>query len=306
MSQTQAQLAQQMVSYLQSIYGSIDNLNAYQKLHGAEIFGSWNDLLTHYQTGSASVSQILGGKLSYAQWQATNKANAATVTGTPGNPSTSQRDAFATLKSTLDQYGLGSLSDWLWKEITTDVPESQIFLDLRNQDAYKKRFVGIVARQKEGLPAISESDYIATEEAYRSQLQRLGVPLSQLTDPNAFLGYFVKDVSPNELSSRVDLWEAMNNAPGTTARLRGLFEGYAGVKGASNADLYKAVIGDDTSALQQIAGTQFQEGNFTIDQLQSEFKKAINAEAATFRGGGGVIAEQGGIKNLSGAEGQLT
>lgn len=252
-------------------------------------------------------TNIAGGKYSYDQWTKDFNTKQNT-TGSPNSPSTdpSKRDAYATLLQTLQQYGLGDLGDWLWKEITTDTPESQIFLDLRNTDAYKKRFPGIVARQKEGLPAISESDYIATEEGYRQQLRRLGVPLDQLTNPGAFLNYFTKDVSPNELSSRVDVWEALNNAPGTTARMRGLFETYAGVKGASNADLYSAIVGADTTHLHTLAGTTFGDQNFTVDQLQKEFKKAVAQEAATFRGGGGQIAEQQGIKSLGGAENVLT
>lgn len=289
----------QMVSFLKQQFGG--DITAFNKWSSGQDYASWDAMTAHFMASSPSVDQLLSGKMTFDQWKAMQFQGSPTTSGDK-----SQRDAYATLMDTLNQYGLGGLAGWLWGEITADKPESQIFLDLRQQDAYKKRFAGIVARQKEGLPAISEADYLSTEEAYRQQLMRLGVPASQLTDPQKFVNYFAKDISPTELSTRVDVWENLNNAPGTTARLKGLFETYAGVKGASNADLYSAIVGADTSALQKIAGTTFQEGNFTVDQLQSEFKKAVNTEAATFRGGGGVIAENQGVKNLLGAEGNLT
>jgi hypothetical protein len=114
------------------------------------------------------------------------------------------RDAYATLQQTLSDYGLSGLSSWLWNEIINDTPAAQIFIDLRKTDTYKSRFAGMELRRKAGLSAISEQEYIGLESAYRSIFRRSGLPEGLYDKPDDFANFIGQDVSPDEMSARVD------------------------------------------------------------------------------------------------------
>lgn len=248
---------------------------------------------------------IANGSYSYTQWTKdfTSKNPGGTTTTDPGGGSKDQKDAYATLLDTLGQYGLSDLADWLWKEILADKPASQIFIDLRKTDAYKNRFVGLIERQKLGLQSMSESEYIRTESDLRRTLKEHGVDLG--TDPKAFLPYFAKDLSADEVSQRADIWYTMTKSPQTAARVKGLFEQFTGIGNITDDQMFHMLVENDSDLLKSLNHGLASKGvqTLSLDNLKSQIQKAMQTEAATWLGGGGQVAQQGGLKTgLIGSE----
>lgn len=131
-----------------------------------------------------------------------------------GKGTPDQNDAYATLKSTLDLYGLGSLADWAWGEIIAGKPDSQILLDLQQTAEFKQRFPAIDQRLKAGLPALSPAEYIAYENQARQMFRAAGFPPSFYDQTDDFTKYLVDDVSVAELAQRTQLYvDAAFNVP---------------------------------------------------------------------------------------------
>ena len=112
-------------------------------------------------------------------------------------------DATAILKQLLDQYGLGGMAQWAWDQSTNGIPTSAIMQDLTTTPQFKARFPGIGAREKAGLPPISPGEYISYEDQMKQMENRFQLPAGSLTDPAAIGNWIGKDVSPAELTSRV-------------------------------------------------------------------------------------------------------
>lgn len=89
-----------------------------------------------------------------------------------------RQSAYDLLYNEFDRYGLGSLVAPLKDLITSGVSPSEFTLRLRETDAYKKRFSANEARIKNGLRALSESEYIRNEDAYQEVMRRRGLPES--------------------------------------------------------------------------------------------------------------------------------
>ncbi len=87
-------------------------------------------------------------------------------------------DARNTINRVLNEYGLGELADFTYREIIaqdiTD-PDAIIF-KLRDQPAYQRRFAGNATRAKKGLPELDPGSYIALENQYRETLRSNGLP----------------------------------------------------------------------------------------------------------------------------------
>jgi hypothetical protein len=80
-----------------------------------------------------------------------------------------------------------------------------VSLGLQQSQAYKDRFAGNEARKAAGLNVLSPAEYIATENAYDQVLRAAGVPAQFYNDPSEKATLIGADVSPSELSTRVDL-----------------------------------------------------------------------------------------------------
>lgn len=208
------------------------------------------------------------------------------------------RNAYAALLETLNEFGLGELSSWLWNQIVGDVPEAEIFINLRQTDAYKRRFPGMDVRRQKGLRALSEAEYIRNEEGYKNVLRSVGADPGKYDNPTDFLDYFSKDISVEEAGERAEIWRAMTKAPQTTARIKGMFKQYAGMTNVTDEQLFEALVERDADILTQLHTglthhTAIQ--NLSVSAIREYADRAIRAEAATFRSGGGSIASQQGV-----------
>lgn len=130
------------------------------------------------------------------------------------NSNTTGSDAIATIDTVLQQYGLSSLSQWAWNEITNGASSDQVLLDMYNQPAFQQRFPGIAIRQQKGLPAISPSDYVNYEDTLAQLENQYGLPSGFLTDPTRVANLIGGDVSTTEVQDRVENgYQAVATAP---------------------------------------------------------------------------------------------
>ena len=89
-----------------------------------------------------------------------------------GNPA--QNDAYGYVADLLARYDLGSLSDWAWQQIVDGRNGEQVIQSLRQREEYATRFKGMAIRQANGLPAVSEGEYIAYERQAQQLMRRRG------------------------------------------------------------------------------------------------------------------------------------
>lgn len=118
-----------------------------------------------------------------------------------------RQDARATISRVLSTYGLGSLSDALWKKYTeeyVDVSNADaIMFSIREEDAYKKRFAANEARRKAGLSELDPASYIQMEKTYKDIMQVANMPPGFYDSTDDFQKFIEGDVSPDELYSRL-------------------------------------------------------------------------------------------------------
>jgi hypothetical protein len=163
-----------------------------------------------------------------------------------------RQSAYDLLYSEFDRYGLGSLVTPLKDLITSGVSPSEFTLRLRETEAYKKRFSANEARIKNGLRALSESEYIRNEDAYQEVMRRRGLPpeyyaKGDLGVQKGFDALLAGDVSSTELEDRiVTAQDRVLNANPEIART--LKEFYPGI---SNGDILAYAL-DPANALNQI------------------------------------------------------
>lgn len=100
------------------------------------------------------------------------------------------------------------LTGELEKLMIDGASELEITQRIRQDAAYATRFPGMAMRAADGLPAISEADYIDLELDYRGAMRRAGLEEKFYEDPKRFGELIAGDVSAAELTSRVALAEA--------------------------------------------------------------------------------------------------
>lgn len=126
-----------------------------------------------------------------------------TVTRTGVPTAGADTPAKAMLKMYLDDWGLGSLVEWAWGQLTSGASAEQVMLSLREQRDYKVRFAGNETRRQMGLPPLSESQYLAYESQARQMMRAAGLPSNLFDTPDDFAKYIGNDVSVSELAERV-------------------------------------------------------------------------------------------------------
>lgn len=128
--------------------------------------------------------------------------------GAPAPVGTAQRSAQAIIMGFLNQYGLGSLAAWAWKQYLAlgGGPDAitQIQFELPDQPAFKARFPAYAKLAKEGH-ALSPGDMIALEQSYAQALHGAGLPAGFYDHPNDFAAFMLNDVSPSEVAQRAQL-----------------------------------------------------------------------------------------------------
>lgn len=121
--------------------------------------------------------------------------------------------AKADISTTLRMWGLDSLTDWAWGEITAENGE-MLPVSIRQQQAYKDRFAGIEARIATGKNPISENEYVQLENNYQSIMHSYGIPTGLFDTRENMAKLIAQDVSPSELNDRLKLYQdAAFNAP---------------------------------------------------------------------------------------------
>jgi len=163
-----------------------------------------------------------------------------------------RRSAYDLLLSEFKNYGLEALVTPLKSLIEEGVSPSEFTLRLRETDAYKKRFAANAQRVAKGLRALSEAEYIGTEDQYQDVMRRYGMPESYYTKgemgiQSGFEKFLAGDVSAVELEDRIQTAQnrVLNSNPEVAKALK---EFYPGI---SNGDILAYVL-DPTNAIEQI------------------------------------------------------
>jgi hypothetical protein len=191
-------------------------------------------------------------------------------TGLP--PSDEQRDALAYIRNVLDQYGLGSEADWAWSQIVEGVGQTQLLQALRQRDTYKQRFSGMAQRQANGLPAISEAEYIQYERQAYQLMLAAGLP-EEFRSQDYLSRLIGQDRSINELQQNIaNAYLAVTQAP---PEVRQTFGQYFGPQSdqafaAFILDGEHAAPALESMANQAIVGGTGQQYGFNVGQGLAE------------------------------------
>jgi len=163
-----------------------------------------------------------------------------------------RKSAYDLLLSEFDKYGLGALVTPLKSLIEEGVSPSEFTLRLRETDAYKKRFAANAQRVAKGLRALSEAEYIGTEDQYQDVMRRYGMPESyyakgDLGVQSGFEKFLAGDVSAVELEDRIQTAQnrVVNSNPEVSKALKQFYPGI------SNGDILSYVL-DPTNAIENI------------------------------------------------------
>jgi hypothetical protein len=163
-----------------------------------------------------------------------------------------RKSAYDLLFQEFDRYGLGSLVEPLKGLIQENVSPSEFTLRLRETEAYKKRFAANAQRIAKGLRALSEAEYIGTEDQYQDVMRRYGLPESyykrgDLGIQQGFEKFLGGDVSAVELEDRIQTAQnrVVNSNPEVAKALK---EFYPGI---SNGDILAYVL-DPSNAIENI------------------------------------------------------
>jgi hypothetical protein len=163
-----------------------------------------------------------------------------------------RRSAYDVLLSEFKNYGLEALVTPLKSLIEEGVSPSEFTIRLRETDAYKKRFAANAQRVAKGLRALSEAEYISTEDQYQDVMRRYGMPESYYTKgemgiQTGFEKFLAGDVSAVELEDRIQTANnrVVNSNPEVAKALK---EFYPGI---SNGDILAYVL-DPANAIEQI------------------------------------------------------
>jgi hypothetical protein len=106
----------------------------------------------------------------------------------------------------LEQYGLGSLGDYL-KGLITDGVTDAASLQLRLQETkeWKTRFRGNELLKQQGLGVLSPAEYLNLEKSYASVMRQFGLPPGFYDKTDDFVKFIGNNVSPQELSERAGM-----------------------------------------------------------------------------------------------------
>lgn len=135
--------------------------------------------------------------------------------GRPGNYRTPNRtkgqSVFDWAKQVLGTWGLDDPA--ILDAIKNARNQNDMLVQIRESDAYKKRFAGNIARADAGFGMLSEAQYLAQEESYRQAMHAAGLPAKFYDNPEDFAELMGGDISPAEVADRAKLaGDAMHNS----------------------------------------------------------------------------------------------
>lgn len=174
--------------------------------------------------------------------------------GLPGE----ERDAYAALKTLFDTYGLGSLAPTILRYLQNGFGADTITILLQQTPEYKARFAGNEQRKQAGLQVLTPAEYLSTEASYKQLLRQNGIDPHFSTEQQ-FAEWIGKDVSPNELQSRVNMAvQASTQAPPSVTQ-------YLSQLGVHTGDIASYFLNDQTPTPQlQLKLNQAQIGGAAI------------------------------------------
>jgi len=211
------------------------------------------------------------------------------------------------LRVLLRRFGLENLFSVLDAEIQLDPTiinnTDVLFRKIENTTEYKTRFAGNIEREKRGLPLLSVEQYVADEEAYRTQLRNLGMSPGFYDSQEDFARLIAGDVSPIEFGTRIgEGYNAVRRSnPEVIRQMKELY-------GVSDADLAEYFIDPDrkrpqldrmalarqAQAAQIAAQSRLQTGaGLSAEQAESLAREGI--DEGTAREGFSQIAQQQGL-----------
>lgn len=128
----------------------------------------------------------------------TNSSETDSMTSAEYN---SRMGVYASMAERFNRYGLTALGNKIKDLAIKGANEATITLELQDTPEYQERFSANAARIKKGLTALTPSEYVNTEDAYRQVLRAYGL---RQFDNDAYIQQFISnDMSPTEFSNRV-------------------------------------------------------------------------------------------------------
>lgn len=129
---------------------------------------------------------------------------AGTPTSGAGTTTTAaSRDLSYEIKSVLDRYDLGELSDFLQQKWVAGDSMDKIMIELYDQPAFRTRFAGIEQRRLAGYAPMSPEEYITYEREAHQLFRAAGLPAQFYDSREDFTNFIAQDVSTAELSARI-------------------------------------------------------------------------------------------------------
>jgi len=201
------------------------------------------------------------------------------------------RNAYVAVTALLKQYGLQSLAPTVLGLVQQNYSQDTVTVLLQDTPAYKTRFAGNAARVKANLPALSPAEYLSTESSYRAVISAAGLPKSFYDQPSDFQKFIEGDMSPQELSDRVQSASALVNAQDPTVRAEFAKFYTTGDMVAYALDPVRAapIVGQHVQAAQVAASAASQ--NIDINRQTSEQLAGAGINADQARTGFGNVAE---------------
>jgi len=140
--------------------------------------------------------------------------------------------ASSILAATLKYYGMDEPA--LLQDVKTALADRRITgastiddigIQLRESEAFKRRFAANEARRAANKPAYSVSQYLQLESSYRQVLNAAGMPKDFYNDKEDFESFITNDISPDEVQYRVQQgYAAVKNAdPAVVNELKTLY-----------------------------------------------------------------------------------
>lgn len=223
------------------------------------------------------------------------------------------QSAFDILLNTLKYYGLVTDSDtqllndiktaWTGKVIGPNSSIDDIGIQLRDSEAFKKRFPANDALKAQGKPQYSVSQYLRLESDYKQALQSAGMPAGFYDQPQDFQGFISNDVSVEEVAARAQLgYQAVRQADPQVVqefkRLYGVSEGELAAyfidpeRMRPTFDRYEA---ERQARAAQIAAAGTQQAGMTIGVQQAEQLARAGVSGEQAQQGFQALGEQQGL-----------
>jgi hypothetical protein len=224
--------------------------------------------------------------------------------------------ASSILAATLKYYGMDepalladvktALAD---RRITGASTIDDIGIQLRESDAFKRRFAGNEARRAANKPAYSVSQYLQLESSYRQVLNAAGMPKDFYTDRTDIESFITNDISPDEVQYRVQQgYSAVKNADPTVVNelktLYGLDEGTLAAYFIDPNKTKEAVVRSARAA--EIAAQSRKQAGIGLNVSQAESLALQGVTESTAQAGFAKIKQSEELLNPLAGEQALT